>query len=88
MFDNPAAADLIESLHPDCFIVCGVATDYCVKEAVDGLVDQGKKVKLVVDAIEGIDKGGSKHIIEEFRIRGVEMVTFKEVVEMAGSAKL
>lgn len=32
------------------FVVCGVATDVCVKQAVDGLLDRGAPVRVIRDA--------------------------------------
>jgi nicotinamidase/pyrazinamidase len=36
------------------FIVCGVATDVCVKQAVDGLLDRAHSVRVVSDAMWGL----------------------------------
>ena len=48
---NAFVAALREALGgtPD-FIVCGVATDVCVKQAVDGLLDRPASVPVVRDA--------------------------------------
>ena len=36
-------------------MVYGLATDYCVKAAVEGLLDRGCRVAVVVDAVRAID---------------------------------
>jgi len=80
IFDNPSAAQTLQEIQAETFIVCGVATDYCVKAAVEGLLERGKRVRLVVDAIAGVDKAKSEDIIKVFKAQGVKMVTTSEVI--------
>jgi nicotinamidase/pyrazinamidase len=68
--------------HPT-FVVYGVATDYCVKAAVLGLLDRGQKVAVVADAIRAVDAGGEATVLEEFARRGANL-TMTDAVCGAG----
>jgi nicotinamidase/pyrazinamidase len=61
------------------FVVYGVATDYCVKCAVEGLVDRGHPTALVVDAIRGVRPADEPAILTGLAGRGV-LLTLTEVV--------
>ncbi len=80
-FSHPEA-DLIVTLyqrnHPT-FVVYGVATDYCVKAFVLGLLERGCKVAVVVDAVRAIDPQHEADVFDEFTRRGA-LLTLTEVV--------
>ncbi len=68
IFDGNAATDpLIRALEaalgsPPEFVVCGVATDVCVRQAVEGLRERGYPVTVIRDATWGlglIDSAGT-----------------------------
>ncbi len=67
MFTNPDADRLLRQKGIDELIVTGVATEYCVRgvaltdldkygNKVEGAIDRGYKVNLVVDGIAGVDE--------------------------------
>ena len=64
--------------HPT-FVVYGVATDYCVKAVVRGLLDRGSSVAVVVDAVRAIDPEGEAEVLAGFVGRGA-LLTLTEVV--------
>ncbi|MBV8317004.1 MAG: cysteine hydrolase [Planctomycetaceae bacterium] len=81
LFSHPEADRLItlyERDHPT-FVVYGVATDYCVKAAVTGLLDRDCRAALVLDAIRAVDAAAEPEILTEFARRGV-LLTLTEVV--------
>jgi nicotinamidase/pyrazinamidase len=53
------------------FVVYGVATDYCVSAAVDGLLKRGCCVAIVADAVRAIDTSAEADILTGFARRGV-----------------
>jgi len=55
VFKNKNVDKFLKILKMDEFVVYGVATEYCVKHAVLGLLERGYKVYLVTDAIKGIN---------------------------------
>ncbi len=81
LFSHPDADRVIGIYHRalPIFIVYGVATDYCVKAAVTGLLDRDCRVALVVDAIRAIDTAAEAEFLTEFARRGV-LLTLTEVV--------
>jgi nicotinamidase/pyrazinamidase len=81
LFSHPDADRLIglyRRPHPT-FVVYGVATDYCVKAAVCGLLNRGSSVAVVVDAIRAIDQAGEAEVLAEFVRRGA-LLTLSGVV--------
>ena len=61
------------------FVVYGVATDYCVRGAVLGLLKQGCRVSVVVDSVRAIDAGNEGEVLTEFTRAGA-CLTLAEVV--------
>jgi nicotinamidase/pyrazinamidase len=81
LFSHPDADRLIglyRRPHPT-FVVYGVATDYCVKAAVGGLLNRGSPVAVVVDAIRAIDRAGEPDVLAGFVRRGA-LLTLTAVV--------
>jgi nicotinamidase/pyrazinamidase len=64
--------------HPT-FVVYGVATDYCVRAAVEGLLQRNCRVAIVVDAVRAIDYSAETAILGDFARRGV-LLTVTDVV--------
>ncbi len=59
-----------------------MATDYCVKAAVLGLLKCGYNVSLVTDATKAITKEGEEKSLYEMQNAGAVFTTTKEVVVM------
>ncbi len=80
-FTHPHAAELIAlyAAGQPIFVVYGVATDYCVAAAVNGLLARHCRIALVVDAIRAIDNEAEAGILTEFARRGV-LLTMTDVV--------
>ena len=83
--------DIFESINTDAivnmldtcnYVVFGVATDYCVKAAVLGLLKRGYNVSLVTDAIKAITKEGEEKSLKEMKDAGAVFTTTKEVIVM------
>src|SRR5262249_42895149 len=72
VFSRPDAEDLIARYNEakPTFVVYGVATDYCVRAAVDGLLARGGRVAVVVDAVRAIDAGTESGLFTEWARRG------------------
>jgi nicotinamidase-related amidase/vacuolar-type H+-ATPase subunit E/Vma4 len=61
--------------------VCGLATDYCVKNTVLDAVSRGFETFLLTDAIKGIDAnpGDSERAIEEMKQRGARLLNLDDL---------
>ncbi|MDP1860556.1 MAG: isochorismatase family protein [Gemmatimonadaceae bacterium] len=58
---------------PVDFVLCGVATDVCVKKAVDGLLDRAARVHVVTDAIWSLGLLGPADTTELWAQRGARL---------------
>ena len=80
VFTNPAFARTVAALAPRRALVCGVATDYCVKAAVLGLLAMGVPVTLVHDAIAAVtDETGAAARAARVEA-GAELATTAEAI--------
>ncbi|MCS6884058.1 MAG: isochorismatase family cysteine hydrolase [Acidobacteriota bacterium] len=80
IFGNENADEVFRQIKADEYVVFGVATDYCVKAAVLGLIERGYKVAVVEDAIKGVTEQGALEAIEEMRRAGARFVTTEQVI--------
>lgn len=62
-------------------VVFGVATDYCVRACVLGLVDAGARVQIVEDAIRGVAAETTEQTFAEMRAAGIEFTTTEAVLK-------
>ncbi len=85
IFTNENIKRIFEEMGVTIAFVYGVATDYCVKDAVLGMLNMGIKVCLVTDAIECVDADGSIKAMNEMVIAGAELMdTLRALKLMAG----
>lgn len=83
--------NIFESLHADAllrrlpqdaeFVVFGVATDYCVGLAAKGLLQRGRRVALVRDAIKAIDPKQGEEAIAELQRAGARVITTEQALK-------
>ena len=80
-FTHQHANSIIQSLkaRDPLFVVYGVATDYCVVAAVEGLLSRGCRVAIVADAIRPIDALAEAELLTDFVRRGV-LLTITDAV--------
>lgn len=81
VFTNRNVIKYLNQLRVAEAVVYGVATEYCVKEAVIGLLKLGIKVYLVTDAIKGIDKNNTNKALKEMKEKGTIFKTTQEIIE-------
>lgn len=85
-FDNPHTSELVERLADQSeFVVFGVATEYCVKCAAKGLLDRGRKVAIVRDAIRALVPEDGRRALDELQRLGARLITTDEALKRVGS---
>ncbi len=76
---SPHTEDVVNYLDPDRAFVYGVATDVCVDQAVNGLIERGVEVYAVEDAIEGIDPQKSAEAVRSWEEKGAKTIHTEEI---------
>jgi nicotinamidase/pyrazinamidase len=73
--------NLLKILKVEELYIGGLATDYCVRFSTRDAIKQGYKVRILTDAIKGVDlnPGDSKKTLNEMREEGATMITFKDL---------
>ncbi len=87
VFTNPSIEVVLERLEETVekkaeFVVFGVVTEYCVRCAAAGLLERGRRVAVVTDAIETLDPGVGRRTLEELTARGVRLITTDQALAL------
>jgi len=83
VFTNPQASVLVDKLGTDTqFVVFGVVTEYCVSQAARGLLQRGRKVAVVRDAIETLDPAAGARTLDELAAAGARLITTEEALAL------
>ena len=76
IFESRHADKLLQLLDRDAeFVVFGVVTEYCVRFAAKGLLERGRRVSVVADAIETLKLEDGKRTISELQTLGASLIT-------------
>src|SRR5438309_8430376 len=76
---SPNFGPLLARLPADRYVVYGVVTEYCVRFAALALLETGKPVGLVTDAIRTLSTGDGERTLREFTERGGALTTVAEI---------
>ncbi|HEV2520782.1 MAG TPA: isochorismatase family protein [Candidatus Acidoferrales bacterium] len=92
VFDNPNTNVVLErpmrNTNPDAEIyVFGVVTEYCVRLAAKGLLERGRRVALIQDAIETLKPQDGAKTIEELTSLGARLVTTDQALSVLDQSK-
>jgi nicotinamidase/pyrazinamidase len=81
IFESRHADELVKRLPKDAeFVVFGVVTEYCVRFAAKGLLDRGRRVSVVEDAIETLKVEDGERVIEELKALGAKFITANQAL--------
>ena len=85
IFESRHADALVKQLgtQPE-FIVFGVVTEYCVSFAAKGLLQRGRRVAVVRDAIETLKPEDGQKTIEELTRLGARLITTDQALSALG----
>jgi nicotinamidase/pyrazinamidase len=87
IFESRHAEALLERLPRDAeFIVFGVVTEYCVRLAAKGLLERGRRVSIVKDAIETLNPEEARRTMTELTALGAETITTNEALRRLEAA--
>jgi nicotinamidase/pyrazinamidase len=78
-FTVPNLTRVIERLNADAFVVYGLVTEVCVLHAVRGLLNYGKPLTVVTDAIAPLSGEASERALAEIRAGGGKLVLASEI---------
>jgi nicotinamidase/pyrazinamidase len=83
VFTNANVPALLRALEPQAVVLYGVATDFCNRYAVEGLLRALPQVELylVVDAVRAIVPEEGERLIADWKKRGIRLVTVRQIVE-------
>jgi nicotinamidase/pyrazinamidase len=74
-FDNPNLPALLAQLNAGRYVVYGVVTEICVRFAAFGLLNTGKPVELVTDAVRSLDSAKAHQMLSGFTAAGGRLTT-------------
>src|SRR5579862_1097111 len=76
VFKTAHADELVRRFAPEVeFVVFGVVTEYCVGFAAKGLLERGRRVSVVRDAIETLNSEDGNRTVKELQALGATLVT-------------
>lgn len=74
-FTNVNIQALLTALNADRYVVYGVVTEICVKNALMGLLATGRRVELVTDAVKELNAVAAAEMIAAFQAQGGFLTT-------------
>jgi nicotinamidase/pyrazinamidase len=88
IFESRHAGELVTRLgpHPE-FVVFGVVTEYCVRFAAKGLLERGRRVSVVEDAIETLKAEDGQRTVAELQCQGAKFITTEQALALARHKK-
>ena len=84
-FDEPRIERLLSEVRADEFILIGATAEGAVKATALGLLQRGKRVRVVVDAVGSRDKKEAKLALRKMEAKGAKLVKTKR---LAGTSHL
>lgn len=66
--------EILELLDVKTAYVCGIATEFCVRNTCEDLLKAGFKVKLLTKALAYVSKQGHEKALEEMKAEGIELI--------------
>lgn len=83
IFESRHADELVKRLPKDAeFVVFGVVTEYCVRFAAKGLLERGRRVSVVKDAIETLKAEDEERTVAELKALGAHFISTDESLSL------
>jgi nicotinamidase/pyrazinamidase len=88
IFASRHADELVSRLRNDGeFVVFGVVTEYCIRLAAKGLLERGRRVSVVKDAIETLKAEDGARTVAELQALGARFITTDQALALLNSPK-
>ncbi|HEV3308225.1 MAG TPA: isochorismatase family protein [Candidatus Sulfotelmatobacter sp.] len=88
IFESRHVGKLLKQFGDDVeFVVFGVATEYCVRFAAKGLLDRGRRVSVVQDAIETLKAEDGERTVAELQNLGARFLTASDALALLNYQK-
>ena len=85
IFESRHADELLRRLGDQAeFVVFGVVTEYCVSFAAKGLLERGRRVAVVQDAIETLKQEDGQKTVTELQRLGARFITTDQALNALG----
>lgn len=85
IFESKHADKLVQRLGDQAeFVVFGVVTEYCVNFAAKGLLERGRRVAVVTDAIETLKRQDGESTVAELQRLGARFITTDQALNALG----
>jgi nicotinamidase/pyrazinamidase len=89
IFETRFADKLVDQLPRNAhFLVFGVVTEYCVRFAAKGLLERGRAVSVIEDAIETLNPEEGKKTIAELKSMGAKVISTDQALGLLARAAL
>jgi nicotinamidase/pyrazinamidase len=86
IFESRHAGELVRRLGDDAeFAVFGVVTEYCVRFAAKGLLERGRRVAVVQDAIETLKADDGQRAMAELQALGAGFISTDQALAQLSS---
>ncbi len=79
VFLCPRLGQVVEELNPEQCVVYGVVTEICVYYAVKGLLERGKQVTVVTDAVKELKPEDAAREIGELQSAGLRLANVSDI---------
>lgn len=87
IFESRHAEELLRRLPSDAaFVVFGVVTEYCVGLAAKGLLERGRRVFVVQDAIETLKAEDGERTLTELKALGASLISTQDALKLLEAA--
>jgi len=80
-FQGTNLTEILTSARIERLVLCGLATDYCVRATALDAIGNNFKVVIIADAVKGVDVklGDSQKALEELVLTGVRIAYFNTI---------
>jgi nicotinamidase/pyrazinamidase len=86
IFESRHADELVKRLGKTAeFVVFGVVTEYCIRLAAKGLLERGRRVSIVKDAIETLKREDGERAVAELQALGGKFITTDQALKLLDS---